>query len=139
MATIGPVKLALKVKGDTATVDVTYDIRFSATDMKNKQAYEEECRIIGDDSNAGDAAAGAGGDDTLEFVTPLFNKDVKPGKTEMVSRRHKKSFRALDLDEDKGSIPNPDEIRARVTLRPAPPSKRRPTQRQSPMIKLKMG
>lgn len=139
MATIGPVKLALKIKGDTATVDVTYDIRFSATDVKKKQAYEEECRIIGDDSNPADAAAAAGGDDTLEFVTPLFNKAVKPGKTDTVSRRHKKSFRALDLNEDQGHIPNPDEIRARVTLRPAPPSKRRPTQRQSPMVKLKMG
>ena len=41
MATIGPVKLGLKVKGDTATVDVTYDIKFSKSDMKNKQAYEE--------------------------------------------------------------------------------------------------
>jgi hypothetical protein len=139
MATIGPVKLAVKVKGETATVDVTYDVRFSATDVKNKQAYEEECRIIGDDTNAADAAAGAGGDDTLEFITPLFNKAVKPGKTDTVSRRHKKSFRALDLNEDIGNIPNPDEIRALVTLRPAPPSNRKPTQRQSPMVKFRMG
>lgn len=138
MATIGPVKLAVKVKGDTATVDVTYDIRFSATDVKNKQSYEEECRIIGDDTHAGDPPA-AGGDETLEFVTPLFNKAVKPGKTDTVSRRHKKSFRALDLNEDQGDIPNPDEIRALVTLRPAPPSKRRATRRESPMVKLKMG
>ncbi len=86
-----------------------------------------------------DAAAGAGNDDTLELVTPLFNTPVKPGKTDTVSRRHKKSFRALDLNEDQGDIPNPDEIRALVTLRPAPPSKRRPTKRESPMIKLKMG
>ena len=56
-----------------------------------------------------------------------------------MSRRHQKSFRALDLNEDLGSIPNPDEIRALVTLTPAPPSKRKPTQRQSPMVKLKMG
>lgn len=138
MATIGPVKLAVKVKGDTATVDVTYDIRFSATDVKNKQSYEEECRIIGDDTHASDPPA-AGGDETLEFVTPLFNKAVKPGKTDTVSRRHKKSFRALDLNEDQGDIPNPDEIRALVTLRPAPPSTRKATQRQSPMVKLEMG
>jgi hypothetical protein len=138
MATIGPVKLAVKVKGDTATVDVTYDIKFSATDVKNKQSYEEECRIIGDDTHAADPPA-AGGDETLEFVTPLFNKAVKPGKTDTVSRRHKKSFRALDLNEDQGDIPNPDEIRALVTLRPAPPSNRKATQRQSPMVKLKMG
>ncbi len=138
MATIGPVKLALKVKGDTATVDVTYDIKFSATDIKNKQSYEEECRIIGDDTHAADPPT-AGGDDTLEFLTPLFNKPVKAGKTETVSRHIKKTFRALDLDEDQGSIPNPDEIRALVTLRPVPPATGKPVQRQSPMVKLKMG
>jgi hypothetical protein len=139
MATIGPVKLALKVQGDTATVDVTYDIKFSATDVKNKQGYDEECRIIGDDTNPSDAAAGAGGDDTLEFVTPVFNKPVKAGDSNTVSRHHTKSFRALDLNEDLGNIPNPDEIRARVVLTPAAPSKRKPTQRESPMVKLKMG
>ena len=139
MATIGPVKLALKVEGDTATVDVTYDIKFSATDVKNKQSYEEECRIIGDDTNPSDARAGAGGDDTLEFISPLFNKPVKPGDSNTLSRHHTKSFRALDLNEDTGSIPNPDEIRALVTLTPAAPSTRKPTHRESPMIKLKMG
>ena len=106
--------------------------------MKNKQSYEEECRIIGDDTHAADPPA-AGGDETLEFVTPLFNKAVKPGKKDTVSRRHKKSFWALDLNEDQGDIPNPDEIRALVTLRPAPPSNRKATQRRSPMVKLKMG
>ena len=138
MARIGPIKLDLKIKGEKATVDVTYDILFSQTDLKKKQAYEEECRLIGDDTHAADPPA-AGGDDTLEFLTPLFNKPVKAGKTETVSRHIKKTFRALDLDEDQGSIPNPDEIRALVTLRPAPPATGKPVQRQSPMVKLKMG
>ena len=137
MARIGPVKLDLKIKGDKATVDVTYDILFSQTDIKKKQSYEEECRIIGDDTHRGDPAE-AGGDDTLEFLSPLFNKPVKPGKKETVSRRHKKTFRALDLNEDQGSIPNPDEVRALVTLRPVEPAGK-PVQRQSPMVKLKMG
>ena len=137
MARIGPVKLDVKVRGQKATVDVTYDILFSQTDIKKKQAYEEECRLIGDDTHRGDPAE-AGGDDTLEFLSPLFNKPVKPGKTETVSRHHKKTFRALDLNEDVGSIPNPDEIRALVTLRPAPPATGRPVQRQSPMVKLTM-
>ena len=137
MARIGPVKLDVKVRGQKATVDVTYDILFSQTDIKKKQAYEEECRLIGDDTHRGDPAE-AGGDDTLEFLSPLFNKPVKPGKTETVSRHHKKTFRALDLNEDVGSIPNPDEIRALVTLRPAPPATGRPVQRQSPMAKLTM-
>ena len=107
MATIGPVKLALKVEGDTATVDVTYDIKFSATDVKKQQSYKEECRIIGDDTNPSDAAAGAGDDDTLEFISPLFNKPVQPGETNTLSRRHQKSFRALDLNEDHGLHPEP--------------------------------
>ena len=137
MARIGAVKLDIKIKGEKATVDVKYDILFSKTDLKNKQAYEEECRIIGDDTHAGDPPE-AGGDDTLEFLTPLFNKPVKPGTKETVSRHIKKTFRALDLNEDLQSIPNPDEIRAMVTLRPAPPSTGKAVTRQSPMIKLKM-
>ena len=138
MARIGPVKLDLKIRGERATVDVTYDILFSQTDIKKKQTYEEECRIIGDDTHRADPPE-AGGDDTLEFLSPLFSKPVKPGKTETISRRHKKTFRALDLNEDQGSIPNPDEVRALVTLRPSPPATGKPVQRQSPMVKLKMG
>ncbi len=138
MARISAIKLDVKVKGDKATVDVRYDVLFSQTDVKKKQAYEEECRLIGDDTHVGDPPA-AGGDDTLEFLSPLFNKPVKPGKTETVSRHHKKTFRALDLNEDVGSIPNPDEIRALVTLRPIEPATGKPVQRQSPMVKLNMG
>ncbi len=138
MARIGPVKLDVKIKGETANVNVTYDVLFSKTDMKNKQAYEEECRLIGDDTHRGDPPE-AGGDETLEFLTPLFAKDIKPGRTETMARRHKKSFRALDLNEDLNAIPNPDEIRALVTLRPSPPGKGRATRRESPMVKLKMG
>ncbi len=138
MARIGPVKLDVKVRGEKATVDVTYDILFSQTDIKKKQAYEEECRLIGDDTHRADPPE-AGGDDTLEFLSPLFSKPVKPGTAETLSRHHKKTFRALDLNEDVGSIPNPDEVRALVTLRPAAPATGKPVQRQSPMVKFKMG
>ena len=138
MATLGPIKLKIDIAGDTATADVTYDIRFSKTDVKKGQAYEEECRLIGDDTHAGDPAA-AGGDDHIEFLSPMFNKDVKADGSETLPRQFTKSFRALDLNEDRGDIPNPDEIRARVTLRPAPPSKAKPTRRESPMTKLKLG
>lgn len=137
MAKISAIKLTVKIKGETATADVAYDILFSKTDIKNKQAYEEECRLIGDDTHSGDPVE-AGGDDTLEFMTPMFNKSVKPGTKDTISRKHKKSFRALDLNEDMNSIPNPDEIRARVTLRPAPPSTGKEVVRESPMLKLKL-
>jgi hypothetical protein len=138
MARIGPIKLTIKIKGDTATADVAYDILFSKTDVKKQQAYEEECRLIGDDTNANDPPE-AGGDETLEFLSPLFNKDVKAGTKETVSRTFKKSFRALDLNEDMNAIPNPDEIRALVTLRPAPPATGKAVRRESPMVKLKLG
>ena len=138
MARIGPIKLTLNIKGETATADVTYDILFSKTDITKKQAYEEECRLIGDDTHAADPPE-AGGDDTLEFLSPLFAKDVKPGTAETLARHHKKSFRALDLNEDMNAVPNPDEIRALVTLRPAPPAKGRAVRRESPMVKLKLG
>jgi hypothetical protein len=138
MARIGAIKLTVKIKGETATADVAYDILFSKTDVTKQQAYEEECRLIGDDTHRDDPPE-AGGDDVLEFLTPLFNKAVKPGKTETVSRKFKKSFRALDLNEDMNAIPNPDEIRALVTLRPAAPSTGKAVRRESPMVKLKLG
>jgi hypothetical protein len=137
MARIGPIKLNVKIKGDTATADVTYDILFSKTDIKKQTAYEEEVRLIGDDTHAGDPAE-AGGDETLEFMSPLFSKDVKPGKKETLSRKHKKSFRAMDLNEDMNAIPNPDEIRALVVLRPAETPEKM-VRRESPMVKLKLG
>lgn len=138
MARIGPVKLTVKITGEDATADVTYDILFSKTDQKKQQTYEEECRLIGDDTHAADPPA-AGGDDTLEFLTPLFNKDVKAGTDATLSRQHKKTFRALDLNEDLNTIPNPDEIRALVTLRPVAPATGKAVRRESPMLKLKLG
>jgi len=138
MARIGPVKLTVKIKGETATADVTYDILFSKTDIKSQQAYEEECRLVGDDTHAGDPPE-AGGDETLEFMSPLFNKDVKPGTKETVTRKLKKSFRAMDLNEDVNATPNPDEIRALVVLRPVGNETGKMTRRESPMVKLKLG
>ena len=138
MARISPVKLAIKMKGETATATVEYDILFSKTDIKKQTAYEEECRLIGDDTHAGDPAE-AGGDETLEFMSPLFNKDVKAGTKETVTRKHKKSFRAMDLNEDMNAIPNPDEIRALVVLRPVGNETGKMTRRESPMVKLKLG
>src|SRR5690242_374843 len=104
MAKIGPIKLKIDVKGTTADVDVQYDIVFSATDQKKKQVYEEECRLVGDDTNTNDTPA-AGGDDTLDFISPLFDK-VTPGDKATLARHLTKSIRTGDLDEDKGDIPN---------------------------------
>lgn len=79
------------------------------------------CRLIGDDTILGDTPA-AGADDTLGFLTPLFFRNTRSDGQETLSRQWKRTFRIADLDEDRGPIPNPDEIRALVTLTPVPPA-----------------
>lgn len=136
MAKIGPIKLTIDTKGAEATLDVTYDVTFDADDKKSKRSYQEECRIIGDDTNATDGAA-AGGDETLEFLSPLFNKAIKSDRDGTVERHFTKTIRRRDLDEDRGDIPNPDEIRALVTLTPIKPDGP-PIRRESPVVKRKI-
>jgi hypothetical protein len=135
MAQIGSVKLKIDTSGKQAVVDVTYDLTFGKADVDAKQQYEEECRLIGDDTGTGDPPE-AGGDDTLGFLTPLFNK-VTPKNTSKVSRHHRKKFAKPDLDEDRGTVPNPDEIRARVTLTPKG-GDAKPVERESRMVKLRL-
>ncbi|MCA1707345.1 MAG: hypothetical protein LC808_30395 [Actinobacteria bacterium] len=138
VATIGPVDLRVDVQGAQATVHVTYDINFSARDLQTNQVYSEECRLIGDDTDVGDPAA-AGADDTLGFLTPLFNDHTAPeGGRPTLSRHFMKTIRKGDLDEDRGGIPNPDEIRARVTLTPAPSPTVNPIRRESNLVTLSL-
>jgi len=137
MAKIGAIKLKIDTKGEEATLDVTYNVTFNATDKKAKQLYREECRIMGDDTNTGDGPA-AGGDDTLGFVSPLFNKEISADADGTVERHFTKTIRRRDLDEDRGDIPNPDEIRALGTLTATTPNAGAPIHRESPMVKLKI-
>lgn len=137
MAEIGPIKLRIDTKGSEATLDVTYDVKFDEADRKAKQAYREECRIIGDDTNASDGPA-AGGDDTLGFLSPLFNKEITSDEDGTVERHFTKTIRRQDLNEDRGDIPNPDEIRALVTLTPTAPGSGAPVRRESPAVKRKI-
>ncbi len=137
MAKIGAVKLKIDIKGEEATLDVTYNVTFGTTDKKAKQMYREECRIIGDDTNTSDGPA-AGGDDTLGFLTPLFNKEITSDADGTIERHFTKTIRRRDLDEDRGDIPNPDEIRALVTLTATTPAPGAPIHRESRMVKLKI-
>jgi Right handed beta helix region len=134
---IGPIDLRIDMDAAQPMVHVTYDIIFSQRDLQSNQVYSEECRLIGDDTGVGDPAA-AGGDDTLGFLTPLFNNDTMPqGGSPRLSRHFMKAFRRRDLDEDRMSIPNPDEIRALVTLTPlqAAPAGN-PIRRESDVVSL---
>ena len=121
MATIGPVELSIRMRKNEAHVDVKYEITFDSYDQSSNQAYAEVCKLVGDDTGTGDPPA-AGGDDTLEFLTPLFFRSTRSDGKPTLARHFTKTFRKADLDEDRGPIPNPDEIRAVVTLTPVLPS-----------------
>ena len=135
-ASIGPVELRIDLDDTQATVHVTYDINFSADDVKSNHVYTEVCRLIGDDTDVGDTPA-AGSDDTLGFLTPLFNDDTAPtGDSPTVSRHFMKPIRKQVLDEDRATVPNPDEIRATVTLTPVFPATGEPVRAESNMVSL---
>lgn len=134
MAKIGPIKLKIDVKGEKADVDVTYDITFDAKDKESHQAYKEDCRLMGDDTDVGDPPA-AGGDDTLVFLTPPFFDDTTAPKSGTISRHWTKTIRKGDLDEDRGAFSDSDELRAAVTLTPVPPAKGTPVHRESNLVR----
>lgn len=138
MAKIGPVTLKLDRKGAETTVDVSYEITFDQKEQDAKQVYEEMCRLIGDDTDVGDPKE-AGGDDVLGFLSPMFSKDTAAKETPKVDRHFTKTFRTADLDEDRAGISNPDEFRARVTLTPLPRGSGQPIERESALVKRKIG
>ncbi len=119
MASIGPVTLKIRLKGAQAAVEVSYEIAFDSYDQNANQAYVEVCRLIGDDTGTGDPP---GPDQVLGFLTPLFVTSTAANGKPTLKRTWKKTFRKTDLDEDRGTVPNPDEIRAAVSLTPVQPS-----------------
>lgn len=138
MAKIGPVTLKLDRKGAETTVDVSYEITFDKQDQDATQVYQEMCRLIGDDTNVGDPKE-AGADDTLGFLSPMFTEDTAAKGKPTLERHFTKTFHTADLDEDRGQIPNPDELRARVTLTPLPRGSAQPIERESALVKRKIG
>ena len=118
MASIGPVELAIRLQGKEAFVDVSYEIDFDSYDQSSNQPYVEVCRLVGDDTATGDVP---GPDQVLGFVTPLFVTGTAANGEATLKREWSKTFRKTDLDEDRGQVPNPDEIRAVVSLTPVQP------------------
>jgi hypothetical protein len=138
MAKIGTVKMKIDMEGAEATVDVDYTITFDGEDQESGHTYKEEVRLIGDDTHANDPADLAGPDDVLGFLTPIFNNKTKFEGEAKVERHLTKTFRRSDLDEDRTFVPNPDELRARVTLTPVPPTAGQVVSRESAMAKRKI-
>lgn len=121
MAKIGPVVLTVEVVGNQADVDVSYEISFDSYDQHSNQAYVEVVRLMGDDTNVGDPGS-AGADDILGFVTPLFLRSTRSDGQATLARHFTKTYPKGTIDEDRGAVPNPDELYARVTLTPVAPA-----------------
>jgi hypothetical protein len=119
MATITPPLLSIvgSTQPGRSDVTVTYTVMFDDFDVSSGQPYHEHADLIGDDTGTGDGAA-AGGDDPL-YWAGLGN--VHAGFPLQV-RTHTFSVPNSALNEDTNGIPNPDEIRARITLTPLGPA-----------------
>jgi hypothetical protein len=106
-----------------ATVTVDYDIQYSAGDVASRQPYAEVCQLIGDDTGVGDPVT-AGADDTIlnGLLSPFFSQVASDGVVTVQHRHFTKTVALQALNEDQGAIPNPDEIRAKVTLTPILPA-----------------
>jgi len=103
-------------------VTVRYQLNFDAFDRAADQPYLETVTLIGDDTAIGDPPA-AGADDQLTLLgVSVVRASMNTGPTPFVIRSHQRSMPRTALNEDKAPIPNPDEIRALVTLTPQMPA-----------------
>lgn len=108
-----------------ANVTVEYDILFSSYDQASNQPYTEACRLLGDDTDIVPAEDGVddsipGGNMMGIIIFPPFNQIASNGAAS-VHRTRTKTLPLANLDEDQGLVPNPDELRALVTLTPVLP------------------
>jgi hypothetical protein len=130
MATVTNLTLAIQVVNNgpnlEAQIEVEYDIVFNSFDQNSNQPYTELCRLIGDDT--GIVPAEDGTDDLIPggqlfpgiIILPPFNQVASNGQAS-VHRTRTRTLPLNALNEDQGAVPNPDELRAQVTLTPVQP------------------
>jgi hypothetical protein len=142
MATITGLDLEVEVVNDgadlVANVTATYRINWSTSDQASEQAYREVCKLVGDDSGLNPAEDGV--DDAIvngqlfpqllfppfpalpgQPLIPIPSGTVSSNGQPFLDRVHTKTINLNNLDEDQDPVPNPDEIRAVVTLTPVLP------------------
>lgn len=117
MASIGSINFTLSLAKGMANIDVSYDVTFDEGDKG--EDFVEVCRIIGDDTDVGDPIE-AGDDDPLAYLAPLFYRRIRVGQARTVPRKLHVDIPETMLDEDYGPVAGADELRALVTLIPAP-------------------
>jgi hypothetical protein len=147
MASISNLSLEIEVVNDganlVANVEASYRINWSSYDQNSNQPYRESCVLIGDDTGIVPAEDGTddpilggqlfpqllfppfpvvdGGSPVVSPLVPLFNTTASNGNA-FTDRVHTKSIPLSNLDEDQDPVPNPDEIRAQVTMTPVLPA-----------------
>lgn len=128
MAGVSNLTLAIQVVNNgpnlEAKIEVEYDIVFNSFDQNSNQPYAESCRLIGDDTGILPPEDGVDdqipGGTLFPFPIPPFNQVASNGAAS-VHRVRTKTLPLNNLNEDQGAIPNPDELRAVVTLTPVVP------------------
>lgn len=129
MALIQSIKLTITpvTNSENVSVYVGYIVSGSNFDVSSEQSYREVCELIGDDT------PGDGTDDPLRIRKLLDTTTVFSANTAHFTRAIQLFIPLSALDEDnEGPAIEEDEIRARVTLTPLPPS---PTRRESNMVR----
>jgi hypothetical protein len=142
MATVTGLTLDIEVVNDganlVANVTAGYRINWSTYDQESEQPYREVCKLIGDDTGITPAEDGV--DDAIvngqlfpQLLFPPFPPvlgqplivlpfaTVSSNGQPFTDRVHTKTINLSNLDEDQDPVPNPDEIRAVVTLTPVLP------------------
>jgi hypothetical protein len=127
--------VALKITPDVANADIelVYKIDYNDTDVATNQQYDEVAKLIGVDLGV-DPIIVAGGDDPIVDgqLSPTGSVVSPNGATSQV-RKFATTIPLANLNEDVPPVPNPDEIRASVTLTPIPPQA---VSAQSNLVKL---
>ena len=117
MASISDVRLRIFENSGSALVEVSYTLSATQHDGEHEQAYRELVQLVGVDT-------GPGEDGQSELIPGGTIWDgVVVFTTSQVAfvQSHERPVPSSILDEDPGII-RPDEIRARVTLIPLPPT-----------------
>jgi hypothetical protein len=121
MASISPVELVITDQSsDEVLVQVRYTIRRTHHDAEHEQAYHEMVELIGVDT-------GEPGEDGVDDILPIDKVSdgvvVFTANQQEFTRSPHATFTRAELDEDSHPfLPRSDEIRARVTLTPLPPT-----------------
>jgi hypothetical protein len=119
MVSIGDIELEI-TENEYVFAHVSYRLRGNRRDVRERQRYSEEVRLIADDQGPGED----GVDDSITGGTISFQRIVFEN-TDSVFRRHSQMLGRDDLDEDpgfSGLLPALDEFRAEVILTELPGS-----------------